>query len=231
MTAQNKVEKAHDILASELIRQAHALVEDLRKGELRKDDEPPPGDGDGDADDAGADVPPPDAGADMPPVDEAGDGGDMPSHEELVAAFSALPPEQLQAYKAALDEAMGGGGDMAPDAGADMPPDGGDAPPPPDAMKSEIAAMVKSEFAKFRAELVKSQAAPKAAPRPRAVAPQAQPQRPAPALRLGKAEVMAVLTRQSRRRDLSKSDRSLITDFCEGRVDQARIAHLLSEKA
>lgn len=227
-TPQELAAQARDAMAAELKRQTDALIADLQKSEgLAKDDEAP-------TDDASGDAPPPAHAepdgdeAEAPMAPDMG-GGDMPSHEELVAAFRAMSPDQLEAYKAALTEVEGGGDEMPPaDAGATPPMD---SPPPDDAMKSELAS-IKKELALAKSQiesLKKSQPAPAAKPQPRARTGQDRPAS-APAPRsLTKSEIDAKLLRKSRDAATSRQDRDLINGFYCGAIKLPAINHLLKD--
>lgn len=100
---------------------------------------PPPG---ADAGGPPVDAPPGDAPPPAPGEETPGEA--PPSHEEMVEVLRSLPPEQLQAWKAALDEVTAGGdaagGAPPPDAGmgAGSPPPASPLPgPPDDTMKAE----------------------------------------------------------------------------------------------
>lgn len=230
-TPEQIAEEARTALAQQLQKSVDALIADLQKAD--GEDAPP-------ADDAPPmdDAPPAEPDGDEAEAPMAGDGASMPSHEELVAAFQAMAPEELQAYSDALAEAQGGAG------GGDMPPPDDGAPPMDDAPPvdgaddgSDFAAM-KSEMAQMRLALAKSRrevadlkksvtaAKTPARPQPRARTGQDRPAGSPPPRQLAKGEIEAVLLRKSRDPKTLPHDRELINGYYCGQVKLPQLDHL-----
>lgn len=201
-------------------------------------DAPPPADAGG---------PPPGPPADAVPPGPPGEGApgeeQMPSHEELVQALSQLPPEQLAAYKAAIDEVMGQGG--SPEASASASPP---APPPPEMGKSEDLAKaeqmngqiveLRNALKAVKADLAKSQ--DETALAAKAIESfLSQPNRrslvsapeTAPAVTetesLSKSEITQRLRKASRKPSLTKAERAGINGYLFRGESLESIKHLI----
>ncbi len=228
--ARQDLVKAEQAITATIRQEAERLFADSTAGRLSKAH-------------PGEDMPedptetPPDAGPEdegAPPEEMGSPSSETPlpeeenapmSHEELVQAFQNMDPAMLDAYKAAIAEVEGGGGDQP-----DAPP--ADAPPSDESFgKSETFRNLKAEVRQLRgvvAQLTKS------APRPQppaqrinqraATGPSRPAAQPAP-VRLSKAETMKQLMVAVKNPSLSKADRALVYSFCDGqRVD---VSHLL----
>jgi hypothetical protein len=124
MATAKKLDEMITGLEAELVTLAKSVKDTLSKAHPGEDtvSEAPANDSatmpEGSASGGGASAPGADAGAPPAPGMDAGGGGDaMPSHEEIVEALRQLPPEELAAYKAAIDEVVASqGGASAPEA-------------------------------------------------------------------------------------------------------------------
>lgn len=235
--------KAEKVLADTLLLEAQRLHADSVAGKLLNKAEPDaPTDPSAEPGDEMPGEPPTDVNDDM------GEGGELPediSHDDLVAQFRQMAPEQLQAYRMALDEAIGNDGDADPD---DADPEAGSDPSLEEAEPMDMGggmpmqmseAMAKSEqmFVQLQRQLSSMQgevqrlrksqtAAPAQRVRQRSVTGPTRPSTARP-VELSKSEAEAILRRKLRDPSLSKGDRGLINDFVTGRTTQVAVTHLL----
>lgn len=215
-TAAQLQQEAELLLSRELLHQSEELVKSLRKDDAPADEPPPDG-----VDD---DAPPADdvaaPSSETPPPAE--EGSEEWSMEDIVAALSAVPPEQLPMWKQAIDQVMGGSGEAG---GEEMPPE--DEAPPMEALKSELLKMEQRLQKNIDARI---SVLAKSAPRPqRRSAAATAPAAPRPA-RLDKAEIDKRLSVKVRDPRLTKDDRAAVNHYyTSGQVDADPIRHLLKD--